>query len=184
MKAVLSAPKDIITGIFTVRIVCFSEFPLGASHVEFVTLSGDALGGEFAVNGDRQNYQLLYYPAALIVGTSEVRLNGELKAKPVKITYDTHRSVSASFGDPVVRSNRATVPVEFEHAVVGLNKRAFRLTAGRIKYNLYGSGRHYDLVVQSLVSERRRVSVDIVRPVCKATGIMVPVEIVPVEVDV
>lgn len=168
MKAILSAPKDIVVGTSNVRIALTEDYNLDASHV---VVSGDVPAGSRVFGAGRH----WYYQFKLVEGQAgafTVGLSSAFRATPVVVEYDTVRSVSIRFGTPRQEGRRVVVPISASHALIGLVKSCFRLTGASGRCYLYGRDREYQLVV--IPNERSGVfRVSVARQVCKASGIHV-----------
>ena len=148
MRGVITAPKKVITGAFTLLFSFPSDIRLTLDDIQVETLEGDALGHAKDTFGGRgKHYHLLCYLPDARTGKSRVSIaKTGVAVQPVVVEYDTVRTVIATWGTPVKRNRQIDIPVTFDASVKRLRKQHFRLSEP-MSYQLYGSGNAYNLVV-------------------------------------
>lgn len=185
MRGVITAPKKVVTGAFTLLFSFPSDVPLTPADIKVEVLEGDALGhAKDSFGGSGNHYHLLCYLPDTRTGKSRVSVDrAGVNVEPVIVEYDTVRTVLADFGTPVKRNRKIDIPVSFDVPVKRLRKQHFRFSEPRSPYELYGQGDDYDLVV----SPPRGVShfeVTVSGTVEKLNGLMAAIVAVPLEVEV
>lgn len=171
MRGVITAPKKIITGAFTLLFSFPMDIDLSADHIHVETIDGDALGhpkDNFCGSG--KHYHLLCYIPDARAGKSRVSVVKDgVDVSSVVLEYDTVRTVNAAFGEPVSRGRKVEIPVSLDTPVRRLKKRHF-LVSPPMPCTLYGSGNSYDLVVSPSASQRE-FSVSVSGNIEKANGL-------------
>lgn len=183
MRGVITAPKKIITGAFTVLFAFIRELELTADDVVVETLEGDALGHhKDTFGGGGRNYHLLCYLPDERTGKSRISVNKEgVAVEPVIVAYDTVRSVLPVWGLPFVRNGKIEIPLTFPCPVINLRKRNFQVSETMQRY-VYGAGADYHFVVSpSDIAEGFSVTVS--GPVQKENGLDAVIQETVVEVD-
>lgn len=161
MKGVIKAPKQVITGAFTMLFSFIRPIEFTAADVHVETIEGDALGcPKDSFGGSGANYYILCYLPDERVGKSRISVRKDgLDVEPVIVTYDTVRTVVATWGTPIRRGNRKVeVPISFDVAIQNLKKRNFRLSIPG-PYQLYGADRAYSLLMPAGLVNRGLVLV-------------------------
>ena len=173
MKGVITAPKQIITGAFTVLFDFIREIELAAADVTVETLEGDALGHtKDTFGGSGANYHILYYLPDERSGKSRISVNKDaLAVEPVIVTYDTVRTVQATWGTPIRRGTKVEIPISLGVAVEHLQKRNFTFSAP-CPFQLYGSGKRYSLIVP----QRTGLIVTVSGAVRKSNGVRAEIQ--------
>lgn len=182
MRGVITAPKQIITGAFTILFSFIRELELTADDVVVEVLEGDALGcPKDNFGGSGANYHILCYIPDARSGKSRISVRKDgLDVDPVEITYDTVRTVVATWGTPIQRDAKVEVPVSFDVAIANLKKRNFRLSLPA-PFQLYGAGDTYSLIIPESIVQRG-VAVTVSGTVRKANGIRANIEAAVLEV--
>lgn len=185
MRGVITAPKHVITGAFTLLFAFPSDISLTPADIKVETLEGDALGhakDNFGGNGN--HYHLLCYLPDARTGKSRFSVvKAGVRVEPVVVEYDTVRTVIATWGTPVKRNRKIDIPVTFNASVKRLRKKHFQVSEPRFPCQLYGQGDAYDLVVaqaRGLTSFQVTVS----GTVQKANGLEAVIERNSLEVEV
>ena len=177
MKGVIKAPRNIITGAFTILISFIRNIELTAADIVVETLEGDALGHtKDSFGGSGANYFILCYLPDARKGKSRISVSG-FDVAPVVVEYDTIKTVTVTWGDPMRRGRKIEIPVALDTAIANLRKRNFRLTPAA-PYQLYGTGDAYSLVVPESV---QRIAIS--GTVRKSNGIQAEIEETLLEVD-
>ena len=148
MKGVITAPKDVITGAFTLRFAFWREIPLTMADIQVETLEGDALGHKKdCLAGSGQNYYILCYLPEGRKGKSRISVGKDgFEVPPVIVEYDTIRTVRATYGTPIKQNGKIEIPVSFDAPIQHLKKRNFRLSVPA-PFQLYGSEDTYRVVL-------------------------------------
>ena len=156
MKGVITAPKKIITGAFTILLAFIRPIELTAADVVVETLEGDALGHtKDSFGGSGTNYHILCYIPDARSGKSRISVVKDgLVVAPVIVEYDTVRTVHATWGDPVQRNRKIDIPVTLDAPVRRLRKQHFQVSEP-MPCQLYGSGETYNLVVSPSRAQAR-----------------------------
>ena len=130
MKGVITAPKDVITGAFTLRFAFWREIALTMADIQVETLEGDALGHKKdCLAGSGQNYYILCYLPEGRKGKSRISVGKDgFEVPPVVVEYDTIRTVRATYGTPIKQNGKIEIPVSFDAPIQHLKKRNFRLS--------------------------------------------------------
>lgn len=185
MRGVITAPKKVITGAFTLLFSFPSDIPLTLTDIKTETLDGHALGhakDNFAGSGN--HYHLLCYLPDARAGKSKFSVvKAGVTVEPVIVEYDTVRTVIATWGTPVQRNGKIDIPVTFDASVKRLRKQHFRVSEPRSPFQLYGSGDAYELVV-SPPRGLTRFRVTIAGTLQKTNGLEALIEGIPLEVEV
>ena len=173
MQGIITAPTQIITGAFNIRFGFIRPIELTAADVVVETLAGDALGHpKDSFGGSGARYHILCYPPDGRSGKSRISVvKTGLVVEPVVITYDTVRTVRATWGTPIQRGKKVELPITFSVAIENLKKRNFAFSCP-CPFQVYGSGDTYSLVVPNKTV--RTVSVS--GTVRKASGIVAEIE--------
>ena len=180
MKAIISPPPSIITGIFNIRFTLAQSVDFGESNIVFRTLTGEPLGGYYTLHGSGTTYQIVYYIPEGVKGMSQVSLVGnDIVSKPVNIEYDTQRSITVEVGDIDYQKSQVRVPLTLSEWVVGLTKKHFGVltisgnSVNRMKSYLYGKDDQYELVFIPNTYRRGVFDIQPIRQVRKTNGLMV-----------
>ena len=149
MRGIITAPKKVITGAFTLLFAFPSEIPLTPADIKVETLEGDALGhAKDNFGGSGKHYHLLCYLPDARTGKSRFSVvKAGVSVQPVIVEYDTVRTVIATWGTPVKRNGKIDIPVTFDASVKRLRRHHFRVSEPRCPCQLYGYGDTYELVV-------------------------------------
>lgn len=185
MRGVITAPKKVITGAFTLLFSFPSDMVLTAADIQVETIEGDALGhAKDNFGGSGNHYHLLCYLPDARAGKSRFSVTkAGVDVKPVVVEYDTVRTVIATWGTPVKRNRNIEIPVTFDTPIKRLRKQHFRVSEPRCPCQLYGSGDAYDLVV-SPARGLTRFRVTLSGTVEKTNGLEAVIEANVLEVDV
>ena len=153
-----------MVGASNVRIALWEDYALEASDV---VVSGDVPGASRVFGAGRHWYYQFQVPEG-VVGAFTVRLSSRsFAAKPVRVAYDTVRSVAIQFGTPRWDGRRVVIPVSADVPLIGLEKSCFRLTGMAGRCYLYGRDREYQLHV--IPTQRSGVfRISMARQVCKS----------------
>lgn len=182
MKGVITAPKKVITGAFTVLFSFVrAERMLTFSDIRVETLEGDALGNpkdHLMTNGN--DTALLCYLPDQRKGKSRIALSDDFDVAPVIIAYDTIRTLTPVWGTPVRRHRNIEIPITLSEAVF-LRKQHFR-TSAPMRCWLYGTGRDYQFVVAPSAAQKR-FSVSVSGTVNRTNGIVAEIQAATVEVQ-
>ena len=148
MKGVITAPKDVITGAFTLRFAFWREIALTMADIHVETLEGHALGHtKDSLSGSGQNYHILCYLPEGRKGKSRISVTKEgFDVEPVEVEYDTIRTVRATYGTPIKQNGKIEIPVSFDTPIQHLKKRNFVLSVPA-PFQLYGSEDTYRVVL-------------------------------------
>ena len=184
MKGVITVPKKVITGAFTILLTLIREIELTAADVHVETLEGDGLGHtKDSFKGAGKNYHLLCYLPDERKGKSRISIVKDgLIVAPVIVEYDTVRTVHATWGQPVKRNRKIDIPVTLDTPVKRLRKQHFLVSEPMLS-QLYGSGDTYNLVV-SPSRAQARFQVTLSGTVQKANGLEAVIEAIYLEVEV
>ena len=176
MKGVITAPKKIITGAFTILVTFIRPIELTAADVVVKTLEGDALGcPKDSFGGSGANYHILCYIPDERAGKSRISVTKEgIDVAPVEIIYDTVRTVRATWGTPIPRGSKVELPIAFDVAIQNLKKRNFRLSRPG-PYQLYGADATYSLLIPAALSEKG-LTIAVLGTVKKANGIRASIQ--------
>lgn len=180
MQGVITAPRGMITGAFNLRFDFIRPIELMSDDIHVEVLEGDALGcPKDNFGGSGANYHVLCYLPDGRSGKSRISVNrSDLEVEPVIVTYDTVRTVVATWGTPIRRGNRKVeLPIAFDVAIEHLKKRNFRFSCA-CPFQLYGSGDAYSLVVP----DRTGLTVTVSGAVRKANGVRAEIESAVLEV--
>ena len=178
IKAILSAPRDIVVGASNVRIALAEDYALEASDM---VVSGD-VPIESRVFGAGRWWYYQFGVSEDETGEFTVGLSDAFRAKPVVVAYDTVRSVEIRFGEAQWDGRRVSIPVSVSEPLIGLEKSCFRLRGVAGRCYLYGKDRAYELVI--VPNEQSGVfRVSVARQVCKSNGIHVDAVSESVEVQ-
>ena len=161
MRGVMTAPKKVMTGAFTLRFSFPMDVDLTVDDILVETIEGDTLGHSKDNFGGRGNhYHLLCYIPDARAGKSRFSVikNG-INVNPVIVEYNTLRNVYINWGPPIVRNAKLEFPVKLDFPVKRLQKRHFSVSEP-MPCQLYGSGHRYFWVVAPKPSQTAfRVSV-------------------------
>ena len=182
MRGVITAPKKVITGAFTLLFSFPSEIPLTPADIKVETLEGDALGhAKDSFGGNGNHYHLLCYLPDARAGKSRFSVvKAGVSVQPVIVEYDTVRTVIATWGTPFRRGDRIELPVSFGVPIQGLKKRNFRLSVPA-PFQLYGTGDTYSLVVPQ---RQQNFTVAVSGAIRKINGLAAVIERSSLEVEV
>ena len=174
MRGVISAPKKIITGAFTVLFSLQREIDFSMADISVRTLEGDDLGhAKDTIGGSGANYHLLCYIPDARKGKSRISVVKEgLEVNPVVVEYDTVREVSVVWGTPIKRGSKLEIPITFDIPIQNLKKRNFRVSYPTA-FQLYGSGDAYSLVISK---PRARFTVSVSGKARKLNGLVVDIQ--------
>lgn len=180
MKGIITVPKKVITGAFTMLLTFIRELELTAADVHVETLEGDPLGhAKDSFGGSGRNYHLLCYLPDERSGKSRISVGkAGLEVEPVIVTYDTIRTVHATWGTPIRRGTKVEIPIAFDVAIEQLKKRNFTFSCA-CPFQLYGSGDTYSLVLP----QRTGQTVTVSGAVRKMNGIRAEISETALEVD-
>ena len=167
MKGIITAPKKVITGAFTILFSFWREIELSMADIRVETLEGDALGhSKDCFSGSGSNYHLCCYIPDARAGKSRVSVTkAGVDVEPVIVEYDTVRTVTAIWESPIQRGSKIELPLSFDVPIQKLKKRNFRLSVPT-PFQLYGTGDAYSLVLPN-----RRLTVSVSGTVEKRNGI-------------
>ena len=181
MRGVITDPKRIITGAFTLLFSFWRDVDLTMADIRVETLEGDALGhSKDNFGGSGSNYHLLCYLPDARAGKSRFSVTkAGVDVEPVTVEYDTVKTVHATFGTPAVSGKKVEIPISFDIPIQRLRKTHFR-TSLPIPCQLYGGGDAYQLVLSPLVDV---FSVSIKGTVEKSNGIKAAIVERTLEVD-
>ena len=148
MRGVITAPKRVVTGAFTLLFSFPSDVPLTKTDIKVETLEGDALGhAKDTFGGSGKHYHLLCYLPDARAGKSRFSVaKTGVRVEPVIVEYDTVRTAIATWGTPVQRNRKIEIPVTFDASIKRLRKQHFQVSEP-MPYQLYGQGDAYELVV-------------------------------------
>ena len=185
MRGVITAPKHVITGAFTLLFAFPSDISLTPADIKVEVLEGDALGhAKDSFGGNGNHYHLLCYLPDARAGKSRFSVvKAGVRVEPVIVEYDTIRTVIATWGTPVKRNQKIDIPVTFNASVKRLRKQHFQVSEPRSPCQLYGHGDAYTLVV-SPARAATRFRVTIAGTVQKTSGLAAVIEANVLEVDV
>lgn len=181
IKGVISAPKGIITGAFTILLTFIREIELTADAIHVETLEGDPLGhtkDNFAGSG--KAYHILCYLPDARKGKSRISVPG-FDVPPVIVEYDTIRTIIPTWGAPFKRKGKVELPLLLSEDIVGLRKKHFSISESMLSV-LYGSGSEYQFVV-SPSSTQTEFSVSVSGSVKKLNGLEAVIQKTVLEVD-
>jgi len=146
MRGVITAPANIIGGAFNILISFPSEVELSYADIFIETLAGNALGNKKdTFGGSGNHYFMLCYLADGLKGKCRIHVLGH-EVAPVEIEYDTVRTITVAYGDPIRRGRKTEIPFTLSDPVVNLRKIHFSLSRPAQK-ELYGAGTEYQIVV-------------------------------------
>lgn len=185
MRGVITAPKKVVTGAFTLLFSFPSDIPLTPADIKVETIEGHALGhAKDSFGGSGNHYHLLCYLPDGRAGKSRFSVDkAGVRVEPVVVEYDTVRTVIATWGTPVKRNRKIDIPVSFDASIKRLRKQHFRISEPRSPYQLYGQGNTYDLVV-SPSRGLTRFQVTISGTIEKTNGLRAEIEAVSLAVEV
>ena len=148
MKGIITAPRKIITGAFTMLFTFIRALELTADDVVVETLEGDALGHtKDSFGGSGASYHILCYLPDERKGKSRISVVKEgVDVPPVIVEYDTIRTVHATWRTPIRQNGKIEVPVAFDAPIQHLKKRNFRLSVPA-PFQLYGTDTAYRVVL-------------------------------------
>ena len=148
MNGVITVPKQTITGAFTVLMTFIRDIELTVDDVVITTLEGDALGhAKDHFGGGGADYFMLCYLPDARSGQSRIAIRkAGIAVEPVVVTYDTVKTVVATWGTPIRHGSKIEIPVAFGAAIENLHKRNFTLSPP-CPFQLYGTADAYSLVV-------------------------------------
>lgn len=174
MRGAIKAPRQIITGAFSVIFSFIREVDFTQNDVIVETLEGDALGNpKDNFGGSGRNYHLLCYLQESQKGKSRISISG-FDVPPVVVEYDTVRSLTPVWETPFKRNTKIEIPLTLPEAVTGLRKKNFSISES-MPCVLYGSGRDYQFVV-SPSSAQTEFSVSVSGAVRKMNGLRAEIE--------
>lgn len=184
MRGVITAPKKVITGAFSVIFSFLREIELTRADITVETLEGSALGHDKdSFTGSGANYQILCYIPDERAGRSRISVNKDgVSVQSVEVEYDTVRTITPIWGTPFKRNGKVEIPLTLSDAVTGLRKRNFAVSQP-IRYQLYGSGTDYQFVVvpQNGVGS---FSVTVAGSVLKSSGLDAVIKKTQIEVNI
>ena len=156
MRGVITAPKRVVTGAFTLLFSFPSDIPLTPADIKVETIEGDALGHvKDSFGGSGKHYHLLCYLPDARAGKSRFSVTkAGVRVEPVIVEYDTVRTVIVTWGTPVKRNRKIDIPVTFDASIKRLRKQHFRVSEP-MSYQLYGQGDTYELVVSPARAVKR-----------------------------
>ena len=180
MKGVITAPKKIITGAFTLLFSFWREIELSMADIRVETLEGDALGhSKDCFSGSGSNYHLCCYLPDARAGKSRFSVTkAGVDVEPVIVVYDTVRTVSVTWGTPFRRGAKVEIPVSVDTPIRNLKKRNFRISYPTA-FQLYGSGDTYSLVIPN---PRNNFRVTVSGSVQKMSGLRAEIQTAVLEV--
>lgn len=183
MKGVITAPKNIITGAFTMLFSFIRPVDLTVDDILVETLAGDALGcPKDNFGGSGADYHILCYIPDARSGKSRISVRKEgLDVAPVEITYDTVRTVRATWGTPIPRGTKVEIPIAFDVAIQNLKKRNFRLSTPG-PYQLYGAETAYSLLMPRVLADQG-LTLTVFGTVRKYNGIRADIQATLLEVS-
>lgn len=185
MRGVITAPKRVVTGAFTLLFSFPSDTPLTPADIKVETIEGDALGHtKDSFGGSGKHYHLLCYLPDARAGKSRFSVTkAGVRVEPVVVEYDTVRTVIATWGTPVKRNRKIDIPVTLDASIKRLRKQHFRVSEPRSPYQFYGQGDTYELVVSpSRAVKHFRVTIS--GTVQKTNGLEVVIKRNSLEVEV
>lgn len=179
MKGIITAPRKIITGAFTMLFTFIRELELTADDVVVETLEGDALGHtKDSFGGSGASYHILCYIPDGRLGKSRISVNkAGVEVEPVIVSYDTVGTIVATWGTPIQRGTKVEIPISLGVAIQHLKKRNFVLSQP-LPFQLYGSGDTYSLVVP----DRTGLTVTVSGAVRKLNGVRAEIQETTLEV--
>ena len=185
MRGVITAPKKVVTGAFTLLFSFPSDIDLTPADIQVETIEGHALGhAKDNFGGSGKHYHLLCYLPDERSGKSRFSITkAGVNVKPVVVEYDTVRTVTATWGTPVKRNRQIDIPVTFDTPIKRLRKQHFSVSEPRCPCQLYGRGDAYELVV-SPSRAVTRFQVTISGTVQKVNGLEAVIEETVLEVEV
>ena len=180
MRGIITAPKHIITGAFTILLTFIREIELTADAIVVETLEGDALGhSKDSFGGSGASYHILCYIQDARSGKSRISVVKDgLIVEPVIVEYDTVKTVRATWGTPIARGTKVEIPISFDVAIENLKKRHFTFSGFPVPFQLYGSGDTYSLVLPN----RTGLTVTVSGAVRKSNGIRAEIQETVLEV--
>lgn len=161
MRGVITVPKKVITGAFTILFSFLRETDFTVDDFRVETVSGDPLGHHKDSFGGRdKNYHALCYLPEGTAGVSRISVVKDgVRVKPVVVEYDTVRTVTVAWAEPrQIKNNKIEIPLALDASVVNLRKSHFTLSRP-LKFYLYGSGMEWTLVTAPTQLKKFRVSV-------------------------
>ena len=168
MLGVITVGQEVITGAFTITFSFVREIGLTLDDVTITPLEGDALGhpkDTFGSDGVGNYFMLCYLPEGR-AGKSHIAVNKTgVTVAPVVVTYDTVRTVRATWGTPVRRGQQLEIPVAFAPPIRNLKKRNVALSPPA-PFQIYRTEADYCLLVPDQVR-----SVGVSGTVLKQNGI-------------
>ena len=167
MRGIITAPKNVITGAFTMHFSFVQQVELSMADIDVETIDGDALGNvRDSFGGSGANYHILCYLPDMRAGISliSVKKSG-ISVDPVLIQYDTIKFIFADWGTPIERGDKIEIPLTLDTPVQILKKRNFKLSRP-VPFQLYGSGKMHSLVLPA-----RENTIEVYGTVRKHNGI-------------
>ena len=148
MKGIITAPKKVITGAFTLQFSFWREIELSMADIRVETLEGDTLGhSKDCFSGSGSNYHLCCYLPDARAGKSRFSVTkAGVDVEPVIVVYDTVRTVTATWGTPFRRGSKMEIPLSFDVPIQHLKKRNFRFSY-TTPFQLYGTADAYSVVL-------------------------------------
>ena len=170
MRGVITAPKRVVTGAFTLLFSFPSDIPLTPADIKVETLEGHALGhAKDSFGGSGNHYHLLCYLPEARAGRSRISVSkAGIEVEPVIVAYDTIKTVRAVWGTPEPVNRNIEVPLTFEPGVRNLRKRNFSMSAPT-PFQLYVTDAGYNLVIPQKTG---KFMIVVWGAVEKATGIL------------
>ena len=184
---IVKKPEKTVFGKFSIQVA------LSKTIEDFtednITLTGDTTGVEYNFNIISNSVVLQFKLPKDTSGKFTITTTGEvtnietnetdtLEIVSTDIQYDTKKTITIEYGDPTYNNNEIKLPITFPEDIKILTKNHFNInfSSGKGKVLVYGSDRTFTLVLRYKHSTQGTITIDLVNPITKSTGISVSVD--------
>ena len=181
IRAKIKAPKNIITGAFSIGFHFSHKVNLTLDDIRIETLAGQPIGSVKDVfSGGEYDYTLQCYFDYPLSGKSRISIQkADVDCEPFEISYDIDDLVGVEFGTQLRRRGKVIIPVQLSSDAL-LEKSHIEFSEA-VPYRLFGSGRDYSIRIEN---RRRKVfEVRIGGEILKHSGITASITPAVMKVD-
>ena len=175
MRCVITAPQEVIKGVFNILFAFPQEVYLTRDDFRIDTVEGDPLGDpRDCLRGEGKHWMCQCYVPTGIAGKSWIELDMRgFSSDIIEVEYDTTKTVTATWLEPVIGDDKTELSLFFNFPLQYLRKINFKFSKP-VSFQLYRVGDLYQLVLSKKI--RRGFSVRVGGKVVKQNGLKAVIE--------
>ena len=174
IRCIITVQK-VVSGTFNILFSFPQEVYLTTDDFRIDLIEGDPLGDpRDKLTGSGKHWMCQCYLPTGIHGKSRIVLDMRgFSARPVEIEYDSMRTITATWLEPVITDQKTELSISFSCPLQHLRKINFKFSKP-VSFQLYRVGELYQLVLSKKI--RRGFSVTVGGKVVKQNGLKAVIE--------